>query len=83
MARQRQERAEFKQQYAARAGVEGTLSQGADTLGMRHAWYVDLARAHLQNILTVAAMNITRAVAWLNDVPRAKTRTSQLAVPSP
>ncbi|MDQ5852115.1 MAG: transposase, partial [Chloroflexota bacterium] len=44
VARQRQERAEFKQQYAARAGVEGTLSQGADTLGMRHAWYVDLAR---------------------------------------
>ncbi|MDQ5852258.1 MAG: hypothetical protein M3380_09335 [Chloroflexota bacterium] len=38
-----------------------------------------LARTHLQNVLTAAAMNITRTVAWLNDVARSKTRTSHFA----
>ena len=78
-ARQRQETADFKQDYAVRAGAEGTISQGAYTLGMRRARYIGVVRTHLQNVLTAAAMNITRTIAWLDEVPRSRTRTSPFA----
>ncbi len=78
-ARHRQETADFKQHDAVRAGVEGTIAQGAYTLGMRRARYSGLVRTHLQNVLTAAAMNITRTIAWLNEIPPSKTRTSPFA----
>jgi transposase len=47
-ARQRQETAEFKVQYALRAGVESTLSQGVRRFDLRRSRYTRLARTHLQ-----------------------------------
>ena len=38
-ARQRQETDEFKEEYAARAGIEGTVSQAVFSLGMRRTRY--------------------------------------------
>jgi transposase len=43
-ARQRQETAAFKAQYAQRAGIEGTHSQGIRRCGLRRARYLGLAK---------------------------------------
>ena len=78
-ARQRQTTPEFKKRYAARAGVEGTLSQGTRRLGLRRARYIGHAKIHLQHVLTAAALNLVRLAAWLQDIPRAATRVSPFA----
>jgi transposase len=77
--RQQQETVEWKAEYAVRAGVEGTVSEGVRGFGLRRCRYVGLAKAHLQHVITAAAMNLSRLAAWLEDVPRAKTRTSRFA----
>ena len=64
-ARQRQETAEFKAQYALRAGVESTLSQGVRRFDLRQSRYIGLARSHLQQTLNATAMNIVRVIDWL------------------
>ena len=78
-ARQRQQTDDFKQRYAARSGVEGTISQAAYTLGARRSRYIGLAKTHLQHVITAAAMNLTRSIAWLNEVPRSQTPKSRFA----
>lgn len=70
---------EWRARYAARAGVEGTISQATHAFGLRHARYVGLAKTHLQHVLTAAAMNLTRTDAWLTGAPLAQTRTSRFA----
>ncbi len=82
-ARERQQTEDFKQQYAVRSGVEGTVSQSAYALGMRRSRYIGMARTHLQHVLTAAAMNLTRVGAWLLLQPRAKTRRSHFAALAP
>jgi transposase len=79
MARKRQKTDEFAKRYAARAGIEGTLSQAISTLDLRRSRYIGLAKTHLQHVLTAAALNIIRIVAWLNDIPLASTRRSHFA----
>jgi transposase len=64
-ARQRQETPEFKAQYALRAGVESSLSQGIRRFDLRRSRYLGLARTHLQQLLTATAMNMVRVMAWL------------------
>src|SRR5918911_614246 len=64
-ARQRQETAEFKAQYALRAGVESTLSQGVRRFDLRRSRYSGLARTHLQQTLNATAMNVVRIIDWL------------------
>ena len=79
MARQRQKTTEFIQRYAVRAGIEGTLSQAISIMGFRKARYIGLAKTHLQHLLTAAALNVIRAMAWLNEIPLAQTRQSHFA----
>ena len=74
-----QQTAAFKQRYRTRAGIEGTISQGTRSFDLRRTRYLGLAKTHLQHILTAAAINLTRAVAWLMGKPRAHTRRSQFA----
>jgi transposase len=74
---------EGKQQYKQRAGVEGTLSQGVRGFGLRCARYRGLKKTHLQQEATAAAMNMDRLVAWFDERPRAKTRTSRFAALAP
>lgn len=76
-ARQRQETDEFKEHYHKRAGVEGTLSQGTRSFGLRRARYIGLAKTHLQHVATAAAMNLIRMVAWLHEIPKGQTRQSR------
>jgi transposase len=78
-ARAREQSEAFQVQYAQRAGIEGTISQGVRVSGLRQARYIGLMKTHLQHILTGAAINIIRAIRWLNDEPLAQTRTSAFA----
>jgi transposase len=75
--------AEGKQGYKRRAGIEGTLSQGVRAFGLRRTRYWGLAKTHLQHVATAAAINIDRIVAWLDERPRAQTRTSRFAALAP
>lgn len=68
--RQAQATDEFKQRYARRAGVEGTIAQGTGRFGLRRTPYRGLAKTHLHHILVAIAINLTRFVAWLDDTPR-------------
>ncbi|MDV2997303.1 MAG: IS5 family transposase ISAcma45 [Chroococcidiopsis sp. SAG 2025] len=81
--RQQQQTAEWKQRYNRRAGVEGTISQGIRSFGLRRARYIGLAKARLQHIMTAVAINLVRVVAWLRGIPHAKTRTSRFAALAP
>src|SRR5919204_6164009 len=74
---------EGKQGYKRRAGVEGTLSQGVRAFGLRCARYRGLEKTHLQHVAIAAAINIDRIVAWLDERPRAQTRTSRFAALAP
>jgi transposase len=78
-ARQRQQTDGFAADYARRAGIEGTLSQGVRAYGLRTARYRGLAKTHLQHVATAAAINVQRVTDWLDDQPRATTRHSHLA----
>jgi transposase len=73
-ARQFQATPAFKEQYDARAGVEGTLSQGLRVCDLRRARYIGLAKTRLQHVLTAAALNVIRVAHWLEDPRLAKTR---------
>ena len=75
-ARQCQTTLAFQAAYAARAGVEGTLSQGVRAFALRQTRYIGLAKTHLQHLLIATAMNLARVTAWLAETPRALTRLS-------
>ena len=78
-ARQRQETPEFKAQYALRAGVESSLSQGIRRFDLRQSRYLGLARTHLQQLLTATAMNVVRVIAWLERSPGERTGPGRFA----
>ena len=77
-ARERQSTTAFAQEYARRAGIEGTLSYGIRACGLRRSRSIGLARTHGQHVLTAAAMNLARVARWLAGEPRARTRRSPL-----
>ena len=47
---------------------------------MRRSRYIGQAKTHLQNEATATALNVLRMVAWLMEVPLAKTRKSRFTV---
>jgi transposase len=82
-ARHDQQTEEFRQEYARRAGVEGTISQGVRAFGLRQARFLGRAKTHVQEVGTAGAINLCRWSAWHRQKPRAKTRTSHLAALAP
>jgi len=78
-ARTRQASEVGRRLYAQRQGVEGTISQGVRTFGLRRARYRGLVKTSLQNVATAAALNLDRLAAWLAGRPLAPTRTSRFA----
>jgi transposase len=78
-ARRRQETEEFRQQYAARAGIEGTHEQAVRRCGLRRCRYIGQAKAHLQHVLTAAALNVIRLDDWWAGAPVSRTRCSRFA----
>lgn len=77
--REWQQTAEFKEQYAKRAGVEGTISQAVNRGESRQSRYVGIEKTHLQQVAVAAALNIQRAVSWFAASPRSTTPLSALA----
>lgn len=82
-ARQQQTTAAWQQQYAQRAGVEGTISQAVRGFGLRDCRYFGLAKTHLQHIFTAIAINWARLDAWFTGRQRAHTRVSRFAALRP
>jgi transposase len=82
-ARQRHASAEGRRLYNRRAGIEGTISQGVRAFDLRQTRYRGLAKTHLQHIAIAAAINLDRIVSWLEEIPRALTRTSRFAALAP
>jgi transposase len=82
-ARQRAHTEDFKERYAKRAGIEGTISQGTRSFDLRRSRYMGQAKTHLQHLLIAVAMNLARFVAWVNGVPRSATRTSVFTALAP
>jgi transposase len=82
-ARQRQGTATFKAQYAARAGVEGTLAQGTRVFGLRQARYRGFAKTQLQHVLTAVSMNVVRVLAWTANPSHHQTPTSRFTALAP
>ena len=77
--RDREASRDYAREYARRAGIEGTISQGVRRCGLRRSRYVGLARTHLGHVLTAAALNFARVADWLAGTPRARTRQSPFA----
>jgi len=75
-ARERQQTDDFRERYQSRAGMEGTISQAMYARKGRRARYRGLAKTHLQHVALAAGINLTRAVDWLWERPRAKTRVA-------
>ena len=73
-ARQRQGTPEFQAQYALRAGVESSLSQGVRRFALRQSRYIGLARTHVQQTINATAMNVVRVIDWLRDKPLGEKR---------
>jgi transposase len=67
----------FRQRYAKRAGIEGTISHSVFALDMRRSRYRGLDKTHLQFTLTAAAMNLTRVLNWYDEKPRSHTRRTR------
>jgi transposase len=65
--------------YAQRAGIEGTISQGVRSFGLRRARHRGEAKAHLQHVATAVALNFSRISDWLEGGPRAAMRVSRFA----
>lgn len=82
-ARRRQTTAEFRRRYAARAGIEGTISQGVHVCGLRRSRSRGLAKTALGHCFIGAALNFVRTAAWLADVPRSTIRRSAFAALAP
>jgi transposase len=78
-ARQRQQTQEFKERYAIRAGIEGTISQGVRAFDLRRSRYIGLAKTHLQHVITATAINVSRLLAWMRGIPLEGTRVSRFA----
>ncbi len=70
---------EGRNEYKKRAGIEGTISQGVRRGTLRRSRYRGLEKTHLQEVATATAINIVRAVNFLNQETPAKTRVSRFA----
>lgn len=82
-ARKRQTTEEFREQYAARAGIESTHAQAIRRCGLRQSRYIGEAKTHLQHVMTAVAVNLVRLGDWWNGIPVAPTRCSRFAALKP
>jgi transposase len=82
-ARQRQRTPAFQEQYAMRAGIEGTISQGVRAFDLRRSRYMGVAKTRLQHVLVAVAMNVVRVGTWLAAPHRTKRCAAPFAVLAP
>src|SRR5882672_7271697 len=77
-ARQAQDSDAWKKTYNVRAGIEGTISQAVRGPGLRHSRYRGMPKAHLQNVLTGIAINISRLGDHFAARPKAPRRPTHI-----
>ncbi|MFE3858725.1 transposase [Streptomyces griseorubiginosus] len=78
-ARAEQTTRTWKNKYALRAGIEGTINQALDVTGLRRARYRGLPKVRLQHAFSATAVNIIRLDAHWNPERKPFTpRTSRL-----
>lgn len=78
-ARKRQTTQAFKERYAKRSGIEGTISQGVRAFDFRTSRSIGLAKTHVQHLLTAVAMNVVRLFQWEMGETPTKPRISRFA----
>jgi transposase len=69
---------EWKDRYAIRAGVEGTIRQATAVTGIRTARYRGLPKTSLEHAAAATAINLIRLDAWHTSKPLDRTRTTHL-----
>jgi len=69
---------QWKDQYKARAGIEGTIAQAVHVTGIRRARYLGLDKTRLEHLAAATAINVIRLDAWYNHNPIDRTRTTHL-----
>jgi transposase len=79
MAREREGTADFKEQCAKRAGIEGTVSRAIRTCDVRRSKYIGPTKTHLHHFLSASSLSFLRVGEWLMAVPKATTRRSPFA----
>ena len=77
-ARAEQKTDTWKNKYALRAGVEGTINQALDITGIRRARYRGLPKVRLQHAFSATALNIIRLDAHWTGHDQHHTRSSRL-----
>ena len=77
-ARAEQASQQWKDRYAIRAGVEGTIRQATHVTGIRTARYLGLPKTSLEHAAAAAAINLIRLDAWWTSKPAGRTRTTHL-----
>ncbi|MEV0495751.1 transposase [Streptomyces atratus] len=82
-ARTEQKTKTWKDKYALRAGVEGTINQALDITGIRRARYRGLPKVRLQHAFSATAINVVRLDAHWTEHPLDRSRTSNLTRLSP
>jgi transposase len=75
--------ADFRQEYAARAGVEGTISEAVRSHGARRTRYRGHIKTAQQALITAIAINLKRAALWLLGERPGTTRPRRLACLAP
>ncbi len=68
----------WRQLYRRRAGIEGTMNQAANSIGLRKARYRGQRKVELEHHLGATAINITRLDAYFTHQPFDHTHTSRL-----
>jgi hypothetical protein len=78
-ARTEQAADEWKQRYATRAGVEGTIHQAVAVTGVRRCRYTGLPKTRLEHIFAATAINLIRLDAWWTSTTPSRPHISHLA----
>lgn len=70
--RKLEQTAAFTDEYALRAGIEGTIFQTVRVHGLRQTRYIGTAKTHLAHLMTAAAVNVERLLHWIAGEPKAQ-----------
>ena len=77
-ARSAQGSKHWRADYQRRAGIEGTINQAANTVGLRRARYRGLGKVELEHYMAATAINLIRLDAYLTNLPIARAHTGRL-----
>lgn len=77
-AQQTQSTPQFWEKYRIRSGIEGTFSMANRMSDLRQSPFLGLQKTHFHCLMSALAINLKRAINWINDVPIATTRKSPL-----